>query len=197
MKTSNYTGDEILQHEKSELSVQPTEETFAGSLKAIVVPQVFQTAPIIQQSMRLVAKVSYHSSFWEEDFVSIFGCFEWGDFGRFKTQFNDPSIIWFQTDSKKKRRKAQSTAHILQIVFPFFLFLFPLHTCHINTTIESSFISMQSRADDLSKKSGPKRHKISNKCFLTAKSRYWFETLTFPVKRFVSVCVNGSQPIYW
>ena len=61
MSTSDYSGDEILQNEKSELSVQPTEETFAGSLKAIVVPQVFQTAPIIQQSMRLVAKVSYHS----------------------------------------------------------------------------------------------------------------------------------------
>ena len=63
MRRSNYSGDEILQHEKSELSVQPTEETFAGSLKAIVVPQVFQTAPIIQQSMRLVAIVFYHSSF--------------------------------------------------------------------------------------------------------------------------------------
>ena len=63
MKTSNYTGDEILQHEKSELSVQPAEETFVGSFKAIVVAQVFQTAPIIQQSMRLVAIVSYHSSF--------------------------------------------------------------------------------------------------------------------------------------
>ena len=72
MSTSNYSGDEILQHEKSELSVQPAEETFAGSFKAIVVAQVFQTAPIIQQSMRLVAIVSYHSSFWEEDFVSIF-----------------------------------------------------------------------------------------------------------------------------
>ena len=63
MSTSNYSGDEILQNEKSELSVQPAEETFVGSFKAIVVAQVFQTAPIIQQSMRLVAIVSYHSSF--------------------------------------------------------------------------------------------------------------------------------------
>ena len=63
MRTSNYSGDEIQQQEKSELSVQPAEETFAGSFKAIVVAQVFQTVPIIQQSMRLVAGMSHHSMF--------------------------------------------------------------------------------------------------------------------------------------
>ena len=72
MKTSNYSGDEILQQEKSVLSVQPAEVTFVGSFKAIVVAQVFQTALIIQQSMRWVAKASYHSIFLRRRFCKYF-----------------------------------------------------------------------------------------------------------------------------
>ena len=56
------------QQEKSELSVQPAEETFVGSFKTIVVAQVFQTTPIIQQSMRLVAGMPYHSMFLRKIF---------------------------------------------------------------------------------------------------------------------------------
>ena len=72
MRTSNYSGDEIQQLEKSELSVQPAEETFAGSFKVIVVAQVFQTVPIIQQSMRLVAGMSHHSMFLRRRFCKYF-----------------------------------------------------------------------------------------------------------------------------
>ena len=54
------------------LSVQPAEVTFVGSFKAIMVAQVFQTALIIQQSMRLVARVSYHSIFLRRRFCKYF-----------------------------------------------------------------------------------------------------------------------------
>ena len=69
MRTSNYSGDEIQQQEESELSVQPAEETFAGSFQ---VAQVFQTVPIIQQSMRLVAGMSHHSMFLRRRFCKYF-----------------------------------------------------------------------------------------------------------------------------